>query len=109
MITNPQETECSNCGLSFAHEHAEGSLPKDFIRVKCKHGNWSTDNCLGCYNEMINRQFVPDTIEVPVQWLKELVLLTMQFQNQMNSPRQGGRWATLQKLYDHIDLIREKL
>lgn len=59
--------------------------------------------------EMMDRQFVPDTIEVPVQWLKELVQLTIEFQNRMNSPRSAGRWTTLQKLYEHIDLIREKL
>ena len=67
--------------------------------TECKHKNFG--NCLGCYNEMMDRQFVPDTIEVPVQWLKELVEL---FDRSCDDELEAKM-----KMCDHINLIREKL
>jgi len=50
--------------------------------------------------EMMDRQFVPDTIEVPVEWLKKLIELV---------ETDAMDITVSLDLLTHIDLIREKL
>lgn len=58
--------------------------------------------------EMMDRQFVPDTIEVPAQWLKKLIKLA-DTEYERYQYMLGYRTETKPSFLQHIDLIREKL